>query len=352
MAKATTEPSPLQKLVLDAIAATPDAPTRTLARALHHAHPKVFLTIERARDHVRKLRGNHGEKNRIGHTDRGVRRPNGTAGWKPSMPKAHVETWEPFELDGSKRILSLSDIHVPYHDEAALRLAIKTGKDRKADCVLINGDLVDFYQISRFVKDPTRRDAVAEVRDAAEFLLYLRQEFPRARLVFKTGNHDERWDHWLWDAAPVLWKLEHVRLPSIMGNVMRSLCDGETAELADYGWEFISDQRPIMAGKLPILHGHELPKGMSSPVNPARGAYMRTAHTILIGHGHRSSHHVEPDMFGREVACWSQGCLCGMRPAYAKINKWNQGFAMVDVGAAGEFELTNFRIADGKVRAS
>ena len=54
----------------------------------------------------------------------------------------------------------------------------------------------------------------------------------------------------------------------------------------------------------------------------------------------------------RETVCFSTGCLCDLRPAYAVLNKWNHGAALVDVHAGGEFDVQNFRIADGKVRTS
>jgi predicted phosphodiesterase len=121
----------------------------------------------------------------------------------------------------------------------------------------------------------------------------------------------------------------------------------------DLGIEIVEDQRPIMLGKLPVLHGHELPKGLTNPVNMARGAYLRTAHTILVGHGHRTSGHSEPDLWREEVFCWSTGCLCDMRPEYARINKWNHGFAFVEIAKDKSFDVSNLRIGkDGVVRSS
>jgi hypothetical protein len=57
-------------------------------------------------------------------------------------------------------------------------------------------------------------------------------------------------------------------------------------------------------------------------------------------------------MFGRETTCWSTGCLCDLRPEYARINKFNHGFASVQVYGDGQFDVHNFRIANGRVRSS
>ena len=119
------------------------------------------------------------------------------------------------------------------------------------------------------------------------------------------------------------------------------------------GIDIVDDQRIVLVGELPVLHGHELPRGISSPVNPARGAFMRTKHTVLVGHQHQTSGHCEPNLFHAETFCWSQGCLCNLAPEYARINRWNWGFAVVEVAADGQFDLENMRITkDGIVRSS
>jgi hypothetical protein len=50
--------------------------------------------------------------------------------------------------------------------------------------------------------------------------------------------------------------------------------------------------------------------------------------------------------------CWSQGCLCDLHPEYARTNKWNHGFAVIETAANREFEVLNYRVQDGKVRRS
>jgi hypothetical protein len=62
-----------------------------------------------------------------------------------------------------------------------------------------------------------------------------------------------------------------------------------------------------MCGELPVLHGHEKGKGISSPVNQARGAFLRLLHTVLEGHGHRTSGHAESDMWHRETFLLEHG---------------------------------------------
>lgn len=310
----------------------PDTDSHTLARRLSK---EFFTTLENARALIRYQRGAIGKRDR--HL-RSVDRPKGRAGKKPQCPPSLCETWEPFVCNG-RRVLILSDVHIPYHDTEALIGAVAWGRKQSPDTVILNGDTIDFYQLSRFTKDPRKRHAKEEIQLTRNFLDFIKAEFPAANLIYKKGNHDERWDHYLWNHAPELCDLDHIQLHVIL-------------EFADRGITMVEDQRPIMCGKLPVFHGHELPKGMTNPVNMARGAYLRMADTVLVGHGHRTSSHTEPNWKHEEVATWSTGCLCGLNPEYARINKWNHGFAFVEVAQDGEFDLMNLRVNKGKVRTS
>ncbi len=154
------------------------------------------------------------------------------------------------------------------------------------------------------------------------------------------GNHDERWDVFIWNRAPELFDLENVQLHNVL-------------DFEKYGIERVGDN-PILAGKLPILHGHEFGRGgVAAPVNPARGAFLRCNHTVLIGHLHRPSSHAESNMWHDETMTWSTGCLCDLTPEYARINKWAHGFAHIDVASDGQFNVHNHRLgSDYTVRSA
>lgn len=328
----------------------PDVETRTLARMLAKDRPKLFPTIDKARCAIRYVRGNCGAKCRVRATDKSQFRPPGKAG-QVTMPEPVVETWEPLRIEGPARVGVLSDIHVPYHDRTALETAVKECKRHRCDTIIINGDLIDFCGISRFEKDPEVRQPAEEIRNTAQLMLWLRQQFPKARLIYKEGNHCARWSVFIWKNAPVLWQLQQVRLPNVLGWEMADATGNESVKLEKYGWEHVHDKRMILCGKLPMLHGHEA--RISGGINPARAAYLKTSHTVLIGHLHKTSQHTESGIFFDECATFSTGCLCSLRPSYMPYgHRWNHGFAIIDVQNNQEFDVRNHRIADGKVRAS
>lgn len=255
-----------------------------------------------------------------------------------NLPKAnkHFENWGHVELTGPLRVLVLSDLHVPYHDAGAVKVALDYGRTQKANVVLINGDLADFFTMSAWEKDPRKRDLAGEIKAVRQTLSVIRESFPRARIIFKEGNHEERWERFLQRKAPELLGLDEFTWPAI-------------ANLAALKIEHVGECRPIKLGKLVVIHGHEYRFNISNPVNPARGLFLRGKTHALCGHFHQSSQHSEKRLDGKVISTWSTGCLCDLNPDYAPINNWSHGFAVAEITASGTFQVTNPRIINGKV---
>lgn len=312
----------------------PDTENLTLAKVLHKELPKVFLSPESARDIVRRLRGAKGAYHNKHAVNKSTFKP---LGWqKDVMPKTLARTREPIVLDGALKVLILSDIHIPYHDEAAVAAAIAHGKKKKPDVIILNGDIGDFYGVSRHDKDP-RRSLADELDAIRQFLFHLRKQFPNARILYKIGNHEARMEMFLVKNAPVLLGVSDFELPVLL-------------KFDESRIELVPSLTLIRLGSLPIYHGHELPQGMSSPVNPARGIWMRVQESLICGHWHRTSEHTESTGLNKKLSsCWSTGCLCDLTPDYAIVNRWNHGFAWVETQADGNYEVTNHKIINGRV---
>ena len=76
---------------------------------------------------------------------------------------------------------------------------------------------------------------------------------------------------------------------------------------------------------------------------------MRTVATALTSHWHRTSDHNERNLMGKVITTWSTGCLSNLHPEFARLNKWNHGYAAVEIDKEGMFSVENYRIADGKI---
>jgi hypothetical protein len=334
MAKA----NPIGDLADDLIRKFPGHTARGLARRLV-GDSNQAITLEQARSVIRSRLGQNGKSNRREVRRDDLRRPARQPGQMVAMPASKAEAWNHHDFGVVGRVGILSDIHVPYHDERAVAAAVDHLRHAAVDGLLLNGDIADFYAISRYMKDPRQRDFKGELEAVRQFVAWIRQSFPAIPIAYKLGNHEERWQHWLWQHAP---EISDEPCMSLSGWL----------HLDRHDITLVEEKRAVMLGRLPVLHGHEKGQGISAPVNQARGSFLRLHHTVLEGHGHRTSVHCEPNMFHEETTCWSTGCLCDLTPDYARYNKWNHGFAIVNVHDSGEFDVENLRIADGTVRTS
>lgn len=311
---------------------------RTIARMLFKKESACFSSFEHAYGIVRRTRGASGNKGRHAsaqdskclfstHAERRC----------PDMPESLAETMEPYEL-GSGAYLVMADLHIPFHDTAAINLAVKWAKANfKLTHLLLLGDTADFYGLSVFAQDPRLRDFPGEVR-AVNMFLDVAEAKMKVPIIWKNGNHEYRYEKYLYVKAPEMVGLEAYKFENLIEAERR-------------GIEVVEANRIIIANKLTLLHGHEYNRGIASPVNPARGMFMRAKDCTLSAHEHRTSGHSEPTIRGRQLANWSIGCLCGLSPAYRPLNNWNLGFAIVEV-FGDSFQVHNKKIIGREVFSS
>lgn len=241
-------------------------------------------------------------------------------------------------INGPARVLLLPDIHIPFHELTPLREAMLYGKKRQPTHILLNGDAIDFYPLSNWERDPRKLRLLDELDMLREFLGTIRLTFPRAKVAYKLGNHEDRLRRYIWTKAPELVGLPMAEFESLVG-------------LAELGIDMVPSRTTIRLGKLPVLHGHEYRYGITNPVNPARGLFMRTKSTALCSHHHARSEHSERTVDGKLITTWSTGCLCNLSPDYNPYNSWSHGFAFIEVAKDGAFDVNNLRIIHGKVYA-
>ena len=304
-----------------------EMPTLKLARIMYNDNPLLFNSIDSARTILRAIEHKMGNRKSFTKSVDMPERPKNPY----NLPESDEAIYQPYDLK-AKRLLVLSDIHIPYHNIESLTCTFDFAKGEKPDAILLNGDTLDFFGLSRFAKDPKARSFAHELKTFKEFMDILKKTFD-AKIYFKIGNHEERYFHFLWMKAHEIVGVDEFELE----NIIKSRAEGI---------EIIKDKRIIKAGDLNIIHGHEFGGSVFSPVNIARGLFLKGKVSAMQGHNHQTSTHVERDMNGGIVKTYSLGCLCELHPAYLPINKWNRGFAIVDIDKQ-EFNVRNFTIDNG-----
>lgn len=308
-----------------------DMPTLKLARIMYKDNKLSFASVDHARTVLRAIEGKAGtsfrikDKSLVGTPERPKNPYN--------LPKSEEIIWTPYKLN-FKRVAVLSDIHIPYHNIEALTVALDYIKKQKPDCLLLNGDALDFFGLSRYSKDPKKRNFAFEL-DTWKAMFEVFQRELKCPIVYKLGNHEERYENFLWQKAGELVGVDEFEI----ANLLKARANGI---------EVIKDKQIIKAGGLNIAHGHEFTGGGFAPVNVARGLFLRAKTSAMQGHNHQTSEHTESDMDGKITTTWSTGCLCELHPQYMPINRWNHGFAIVDIDGQ-DFQVQNKRIYKGKI---
>lgn len=206
---------------------------------------------------------------------------------------------EPNTTGETESLISFSDWHVPYANDALVESALRMIRKLKPDNVLINGDLWDFFELSRFCVDTERQDQVQSDIDQGNVLqARIRKAAPNARLIFNEGNHENRILSYLLKNAPAL-------------KSIRSL---DRQELFDYK----KNEVQWFSGAGFRIRPHFLLKH-GTIVRGEAGATAKAEHTTsglsgISGHTHRLAPYVKEGYEKR--VWWEQGCMCQLECDY------------------------------------
>lgn len=331
------------------IAEFPTLSKRELGKRLKAKYPNEFRDEEIARAYIRKVIPGAMAGSRAIQSDKYI---------GPRLEPGDKFDNSPFILK-AKRIGVICDVHIPFHDREALYLALSWLKGQDIDCLLLDGDIIDCYDLSKFEKDLNSRPFWEEIKMLTDFLDDLRDNFHDQGIIYKLGNHDHRFKRYLLRqareiASPITsieylikQKIEKCKNPEC--GLDCPVCGGLKWVITnkDRNVKVVGDRRPIHAGKLDIIHGHETTGG-NNPVSPARGFMLKRRVSTIGGHFHRSSKQVSKDARGSVQGFWSVGCLCDLSPQYMPENDWNHGFAMIEI-EDDMFTVHNKEIINGRV---
>lgn len=320
-----------QSLAKEYVLKFPAIAKSTIALKLFEDHPAVFKDKEDARMYVRRATGSNGEWS--------LTKSKQVKYEMPKLPPTQSAKRKFIDLPAiANNILWLSDVHIPNQENEAIELALTYGKKNKINCVVLGGDILDNTPFTSHDSPPPSPDDVVDFFDYCEiFLKRIRTLFPTAHIVWLEGNHCNWYVRYLMKKAPMLFNDSYYRIP-------------ERLNLKQYNIDFYEQNVILRAGKLNMHHGHLIVRGMFAPVNAARGVFVKTKSSMLVGHVHSTSEHSEANIKGEIIGCWSTGCLCTLAPDYDPFNtKHNLGFAHVTVDKNGDFQVFNRRIIGNKV---
>jgi hypothetical protein len=222
---------------------------------------------------------------------------------------------------GYQTVLVGSDIHDTLSDPFYVRLFIETAARVKPERIILNGDIFDFPEFSKFTIDPREYNVLGRIEWVHSFLRDLRETSPDSQIDFNSGNHEHRLLRHLGESTPAMLTL----LSDLHGFTVSSLLGLDKFEvnfiskddLAVFSYKdmnnelkknyvIVNDQllfhhfpEGINMG-MPGANGHNHKFLATSKFNPTFGSY----NWIQIGTGHRR------------------------QASYCDGSKWNNGFLL------------------------
>ena len=207
-------------------------------------------------------------------------------------------------------IISLNDFHIPFHDPSAIDVAFQLVKHIEPITIIVH-EVLDWYSLSRFDKDPNRKMRLKEdLVEAIVVLQRLRKLCPETRIVMVESNHDKRLIKYLRTKAEELHNLGCLKIESLL-------------HLKDLNIEYRKDY--IFRNVL-FKHGDVIRKYSGYT---ARAELDKEGVSGMSGHTHRLAMHYETLRGGKYV--WMEsGCLCDPKQAeyIDGTANWQNGCAM------------------------
>lgn len=233
-------------------------------------------------------------------------------------------------MDGVAVILG--DIHAPYHCELALRVAFKVIEIAKPDMVIWNGDIHDFYQLSRFDPDPERRLKLQADFDAVKTILCRgREAAPNAEMIYKEGNHEQRLGRWR-NRNPEIGALDCMKLDALL-------------DLPSIRCRLVDANQRLEWNGYTITHG-DLCRRRGGAT--AQAMIDRFGTNGVSNHVHRFAQVEKRDALRSSI--WIEnGCLCSLQPEYTEVADWQHGLTVLTC-VDGTVWPELVRIRDGRTR--
>ena len=112
---------------------------------------------------------------------------------------------EELKIDNGIVIIG-SDIHIPFQDDKAVKAFIDYCEEIQPTAIILNGDILDFYKLSRFVKGEGR-NPYEEITTCQELLKDLKSKCQNSEVYYVIGNHETRLETYVLNNAPHLASL-------------------------------------------------------------------------------------------------------------------------------------------------
>lgn len=231
-----------------------------------------------------------------------------------------------------KRLI-VPDCHVPFHDEKAFNAMLEIAKDFKPDEIVILGDFYDGYCVSSHPKDPNRTFATIEheLEISRPVLDKLIAVNPKAKVVFLSGNHENRITRYVKTNAPMLARSMGIE------NILKL---PRQVYFVPYG-----QKNRYFMGKLMATHGTLYNQHVAQAMIRKYGV------SVVFGHTHRLQEFNVQTVHGDRLKGITIGWLGDLEHAGEYVEDmadWVHSFALSYHYPNGDFVIQTIELVKGK----
>ena len=230
-----------------------------------------------------------------------------------------------------------SDMHDIFCDKFYRFMFIEAIKRVKPEKVILNGDIFDLTEFSRFTQDPREYKPVERIKWVHNLLADIRNACCDTEITLIEGNHEFRLLRHLTEATPalvtVLSDLHGFTIPKILGIDEYEVNYVARMDLSAFGESDINKEmrKNYFIANNQVLF-HHFPEGFAMGYAGVNGHHHK--HTVRIAYS---------PIFGTYE--WHQlGSGHAREASYCSGEKWSNGFAIIHLDT--KQKLTQFEYID------
>ena len=210
------------------------------------------------------------------------------------------------------------DVHIPNQNNKAVKILFEHIKKNNPDRIIINGDLLDMWELSSFDRAPKGGKTFSEEIHLAQSFLGELSRLSEAQITYIEGNHSFRLRKYLLTQAPELYDLDVLDIDNLLGlddlDIEYVAIPDECSKFQD---NYVMDQN--------FYVGH---------FNAVRGASGATAKqlvdkygvNIIQAHVHRGGVYYKRLITGEILTGIEGYCMCDLNPSYMRNCNWQAGW--------------------------
>jgi len=207
----------------------------------------------------------------------------------------------------------IGDLHIPYEDKLAVNVMLKIHQHVKPETVIINGDLLDFIELSTFTRDKLEDRPIGQsIHDATDIIKKLQRY---STVIYHIGNHELRLKKYLLNNAPEIKDL--INFNDLINNDLKT--EIEFVEMIGR-----DSMQSYFDGKLLVGHFNRVSRYSAYTCKLLCEDYKIS---VVQGHTHRLGSYYTTGM-NDILQGHESGCLCNLHPGYTATPNWQNGLLM------------------------